>query len=333
MNLKAFLKHLFFAIIVIDAFQSCRKPAKPGTYQNDQIPADQRKDFHDLNDQLMQGLKANKPADLETLMAKEMLSDPSRLRLIELISNRLKEGEYSIHDEFYIVHKLTDAGTQKLNVTDKGINSYTYNYEDNSQEMYIVFFTPKSIPNQYMVTAEFCKLSYGWKLVRLDLNLYTINGKTAPELFEMAKDMYKNKCLAMAGSIANQAMTCIVSDTVFKYSQEKALSRFLDQVEEETNKKYEFPYTVSQVSTQPWIFRIFSKKTPQGYFPQIYYISHIKLADTNALKKENASIQKVITKIIPGIDKDNKYIYYSAFKNMPDGSSAFDHFDMIEKLN
>jgi hypothetical protein len=101
----------------------------------------------------------------------------------------------------------------------------------------------------------------------------------------------------------------------------------------ETNKKYEFPYTISQVSTQPWIFRIFSKRTPQGYFPQIYYISHLKLSDTNALKKENAQVQKVITKIIPGIDKDNKFIYYSAFKNMPDGSAAFDHFDMIEKLN
>jgi len=333
MNPQAFLKHLFFAVIIIGAFQSCHKPAKQGTYQNDQIPADQRKDFHEMTDELMKGLKANKPADLETMMAKEMLADPGRLRLIELISNRLKEGEYSVLDEFYIVHKMTDTGAQKLNVTTKGINNYTYGYEINSPEMYIAFFTPKSIPNQYMVTAEFCKLSYGWKLVKLDLGLYTINGKTAPELFKIAKDRYDNKCLAMATAIAQQAGQCTTPAGTWQYPDVNAIGEFTNKAIEQTNKKYQFPYTVPQVSTQPWIFRIFSKKTPQGVFPQIYYISHIKLADTNALKKENTSIQKVITKVIPGIDKDNKYIYYSAFKNMPDGSAAFDHFDMIEKLN
>jgi tricorn protease-like protein len=88
---------------------------------------------------------------------------------------------------------------------------------------------------------------------------------------------------------------------------------------------------VQQVGTQPWIFRVFTKTTPEGVFPQIYYISHIKLADTNAIKKENVNIRKVIGKILPGIDRDTKYVYYAAFKNMPDGSGSFEHFDMIDK--
>ncbi|HWD86961.1 MAG TPA: hypothetical protein VG367_02470 [Mucilaginibacter sp.] len=333
MNPKSLFKNLFFVLITVAAFQSCRKPAKPGTYQNDQIAADQRKDFHTLNDQMMEGLKANKPRDLEGLMSKEMLEDNSRLRTIELISNRLKEGDYSVLDEFYIVHKPTDTGVQKLNVTNKGLNNYTYTYENNGQEQYIVFFTPKSIPNQYLVTAEFCKLNYGWKLIKLDVGQYTINGKTAPELFKVAKDRYDNKCLAMATAIAEQAGKCINPALTWQYPDVKAMDDFSTKAIEETNRKYQFPYTVAQVNTQPWIFRIFSKKTPQGYFPEIYYISHLKLADTVALKNENANVQKVIAKVIPGIDKDNKLIYYSAFKNMPDGSGTFDHFDMIQKLN
>jgi len=333
MNPKILFKTLFFISIAVAALQSCHKPVKAGTYQNNQIPEDERKELHSLNDELMQGLKANKPGDLETIMAKEMLADASRLRQIELISNRLKEGTYSIMDEFYIKHKATDTGEQKLNVTDKGVSNYAYTYQNNGQEQYIVFFTPKSIPNQYLVTAEYAKLSYGWKLIKLDLGLYTVNGKTAPELFKLAQDRYTNKCLAMATAIAQQAGQCTTPSGTWQYPDMNAIGSFTDKAIAETNRKYEFPYTVPQVGTQPWIFRIFSKKTPQGWFPQIYYISHIKLADTNAIKKENVNIQKVIAKVIPGIDKDNKMIYYSAFKNMPDGSGSFDHFDMIEKLN
>jgi hypothetical protein len=332
MNPKSLFKNLL-VLITVAVFQSCHKPAKPGTYQNDQIAADQRKNFHDLNDQMMQGLKANKPADLESIMSKDMLDDHGRFRQIELISNRLKEGDYSMLDEFYIVHKPTDTGEQKLNVTNKGLNNYTYTYENNGPEQYIVFFTPKSIPNQYLVTAEFCKLNYGWKLIKLDLGQYTINGKTAPELFKLAQDRYDNKCLAMSTAIAEQAGKCINPSGTWQYPDVKAMDDFSAKAIEETNRKYQFPYTVAQVNTQPWIFRIFSKKTPQGYFPEIYYISHLKLADTVALKNENANVQKVIAKVIPGIDKDNQFIYYSAFKNMPDGSGTFDHFDMIQKLN
>jgi hypothetical protein len=333
MNPKILFVTLFLTLIAITALQSCHKPATPGIYQNYRVPDDQKKELHALNDQLMQGLKANQPRDLEGILSKEMLEDHNRFRQIELISNRLKEGEYSILDEFYIVNKATDTGAQKLNVTNRGTSNYVYSYEINSPEQYIVFFTPKSIPNQYLVTAEFCKLSYGWKLIKLDLGLYAINGKTAPELFKLAQNRYNNKCLAMATAIAQQASQCVNPSGTWQYEDTKAIDDFYSKAIDETNRRYEFPYTVTQVSTQPWIFRIFNKKTLQGYFPQIYYISHLRLADTNAVKKENVNLQKVIAKVVPGIDKDNKFIYYSAFKNMPDGSGTFDHFDMIEKLN
>ena len=161
---------------------------------------------------------------------------------------------------------------------------------------------------------------------------YAVNGKTGPELDKLARQRYAENCLAIATTISQQAGQCLRPSGTWKYPVEQSIGDLTATLINETNRKYEFPYTVTQVGTQPWIFRVFSKTTPQGVFPQIYYISHIKLADTNAIKMENAKIQKVITKILPGVDKDNKYIYFSAFKNMPDGSGTFDHFDMIEKL-
>ena len=331
MNLKTFLASLFFFLIAITALQSCHKPAKPGTYQNEQIESKQRDDFHALNAQLLQELKDGKADAMADIMSKEMIDDRGKYRQVELVSNRLKEGEYSVLDEFYIVSAKKDTAVHKLNVTNKGINNYEYDYAINTQEQYIVFFVPKSIPNQYMITAEFCKFDYGWKLSKLDLGRYAINGKTTPELDKLAHQRYNEKCVAVANILAQQAYQCSSPSGTWKYPGGKAVSDFADKLIAETNRKYGI-FTVTQLSTQPWIFRVFSKTTPQGTFPQIYYISHIKLADTNSIKKENASLQKVITKILPGVDKDNKCIYYSAFKNMPDGSGTFDHFDMIEKL-
>jgi len=332
MNYRNPLAKLSFILLAIAALQSCHKPAKPGIYRNDRIEAGQRNDFHALNAILLQELKTGKADALADIMSKEMIDDHSKYRQVELVSNRLKEGDYSVLDEFYIVSAKKDTATQVLKVTNKGINNYEYDYAISTQEQYIVFFVPKSIPNQYMITAEFCRFDYGWKLSKLDLGEYAVNGKTGPELDKLAHQRYDEKCLAIATTIAQQAGQCLQPSGTWKYPNAQAIGDFTGALINETNKHYRFPYTIPQVSTQPWIFRVFSKTTPQGVFPQIYYISHIKLADTNSIKKENASIQKVITKILPGVDKDNNYIYYSAFKNMPDGSGAFDHFDMIEKL-
>jgi len=332
MNSRNLFSELFFFLAAIAILQSCHKPAKPGTYQNDQIEAAQRNDFHALNAQLLQELKDNKADAMSDVMSKEMIDDRGKYRQVELASNRLKEGEYSVLDEFYIVSAKKDTATHALKVTNKGVNNYEYSYAINTQEQYIVFFVPKSIPNQYMITAEFCKFDYGWKLSKLDLGEYAVNGKTGPELDKLAHQRYDEKCLAVATTIAQQARHFSRPSGTWIYPGEQAIGDFTGALINETNTKYKFPYTIAQVSTQPWIFRVFSKTTPQGVFPQIYYISHIKLADTNAIKMENAKIQKVITKILPGVDKDNKYIYFSAFKNMPDGSGTFEHFDMIEKL-
>ena len=109
-------------------------------------------------------------------MSKEMIDDHNKYRQVELISNRLKEGEYSILDEFYVVN--TEKGSKVIKTGNHGINDYQYKYDAITPEMYIVLLVPKSIPNQWMITAEFSKLDYGWKLTKLDLGQYAINGKT-----------------------------------------------------------------------------------------------------------------------------------------------------------
>ncbi|MEO6851343.1 MAG: hypothetical protein ABI203_03630 [Mucilaginibacter sp.] len=318
-------------ISIVFALPGCA-PDKPGIYCNEQIKAGKRSDFRDLNAKLFEGLKANNANKLEGIMSQEFINDPTKLRQIELLSNRLKEADYDILDEFYIINNPKDKNTIK--VTDRGINNYDLHYDTLTHEIYIVHFIPKKNAVRYMITAVYGKYDYGWKVNKFDLNKYAINGKTAPELFKLAKERYAKNYLVDADDIMGQAIDCARPENEWKYKEEKEISAFSNKLDGKVNKKYNFPYTITQVRTQPEIFRVENQKTPDGVFPMIYYLSDIKLADTIALKKENKSIQKVIGTVMPGIDKDKKCVLYSVFGLMPDGTrgKSFDHFDITDRL-
>jgi len=330
MQPKLSLIKLFAFLSLTAILQSCG-PEKPGTYRNDQIKSGKRADFHSLNDQLFIGLKANNAKQLSGIMSAEFIDDHSKLRTVELLSNRMKEdSSYTILDEYYIVNDT--KGKHKVECDSRNINNYKVNYIADTREMYLVFFTPKVNPNRWLIAAQYNKLDYGWKLTALDVERYITNGKTAPELYKLAKEKAAKNCLVEAADIMGQAIECLRPAIGWQYPDEKEITDFYGDLVEKVNKKYNFPYTLSRVKTQPQIFRVFNQKSPDGVFPMIYYLSDIKLKDTIALKKENESIRKVIGQAMPGIDKDKKYVFYSVFNQMPDGTKAFDHFDITEKL-
>jgi hypothetical protein len=315
---------LFTLLSVFSVLTSCTS-YEPGIYKNEKISSSKREDFHLLNNQMLEGLKANSPRLVEGVMSREMIEDNSRLRLIELCSNRLKEDSYTLLDEYYIVHK--ERGKKVIKAP-----NYTLSYDADTREMYMAFFIPKSIPNKYMISAVYCKYDYGWKLSHLELNPYALNGKTAPELFEKAKQAYAQKYLLNALNNLELAKVCANPYEGWKYPDEEGMNNFYSKVIEEINLKYLYPLTLKQVPTHPRIFSISTQTTSDGVFPLVYYISSIKLKDTAALRKENENIKKVIGKVILGIDKDKKYVFYDAFNEWPRNDRSVDRYDMTEKL-
>lgn len=78
------------------------------------------------------------------------------------------------------------------------------------------------------------------------------------------------------------------------------------------------------------LFKIFCSEFIK-VFSLAYPVSLINLKDTIALKKENENIRRVIGKVMPGSDMDNKYIFYSAFNTKPGGGKTVDHYDITDK--
>src|ERR1700743_4006891 len=122
MYFNRLLTRLFGLLILLFVFESCSPPER-GTCKNDKIESGRRDDFHKRNEQMLAALKANNPLEMEAFMSKGMIEDNGRLRLIELCSNRLKEGAYSLSGEYYIVNET--RGQKTLDIKDKGINKRT----------------------------------------------------------------------------------------------------------------------------------------------------------------------------------------------------------------
>ena len=64
----------------------------------------------------------------------------------------------------------------------------------------------------------------------------------------------------------------------------------------------------------------------------VSYVSGVNFSDTVALRKEMVKMQTEIANLFTGIDKDKKYIFYQAFKEMPAPNQEGTFHEMIYTL-
>lgn len=320
---------LFSFLCLILILHSCG-PHRRGIWMDDKIEPGVRKDKHALNTTVLANLKANEFKALQFMMSKEMVDDPEMIRRVEHLSNDMKADSFSLLHEFFVVSK---PGTDiNLKGKDQSNNVFDIHFVSNTREMYLAFFVPKGQPNQQMLSAVYSKFDYGWKLYNLDISPYTIGGKTAAELYKLAVERYNKGYLVDAYNLMSQSSQCAEPCVGWEYSKSVYMNEFHGKVLEECNAKYKFPYTIAKVSTHPEIFWMGIQKNKEGQFPLIYYRSSINLKDTAAVKKENDQIRKEIGNVMPGINMDKKYVFYSAFNKRPAPKQTVDHFDMTDKL-
>lgn len=329
MNNIKHLKKISVFLLFIAILQSCGSPSGPGIYKNEKISSSDQSRFHDLNDKLFAALKTDDEPQLEYIMSQDFIDVTNRKRAVELVSNRFKEDDYKILDEYYVVNRYIHGDTIKSALTG---GKYTVYCPGGVKEMYIAFFVPKHTANQYMITALYCKYDYGWKLSQLETNAYAKNGKSMTALLADAKAAYTKGFLVNALNDGASAINCSRPSSLWKYDNEAEAGEFYSNVLNQVSAKYRVPLPIKGAPTHLEIIRIFTQEDKEGTFPMIYYLTNIKLSDTTAVKKENEVIRKVIDKTIPGIDKDNKYVLYSAFNEWPTGVKTVEHFDMKQKM-
>jgi hypothetical protein len=317
-------------LMLIVLLQACGD--KPGTWVNGHISPGKRDDFHKLNTEALQYIKIDDMNHLTLLMSKELGEENYTNHTVDMISNALKANDYILMDEYYIVRDSTKSDTVDTRSPASSKISYNVRYSNAVGARYIAFFVPKTGLSKSLISLIYTKYDYGWKISSLNVAPYTINGKTAPELFEQAKKQLANNYLVSAVNTAQLATMCLKPAEIWEYDQAGDINKLYGNVAGLANAKYSFPFVLAQVSTHPKIISIINQSNDGGDYPEIYYVSSIKVADTNAIKKENLEVRKAIGTAMPGIDKDNKYLLYSVSNKVPSSTVNTPRFDIVDKL-
>lgn len=317
-----FLTRAIALFVLIISFQACAPPA-PGFWKNDKIPEGKRGDFHDLTKQLFTAVLSGHEKEVDLLLSAELLASNYNA---DKVAYYLKSEQYSLHDEYYIVNK--DKSHQLL----KADPQYYLDYTSEAKEMYVAFFLPKSGTDQQMITVIYGKYSYGWRVSQIEVAPYTINGKTALQLYQQAKTDYDKGYFINAVTTMELAVKCLRPAEMWQWTKEDTISKFYTKTMDAANEHYHFPVTADAVPTGPSIFRVLNQNIAEGTYPAIYYRSKIDLKDTAALRKENNAVKRVIEHVFPGITQNNKYLLYSAFNELPTGGRYVKSYDVTDKL-
>ncbi|TSD63290.1 hypothetical protein FFF34_016965 [Inquilinus sp. KBS0705] len=317
-------------VLLATTLQSCSNEI--GVWKNDQIKGSIKDDLHKLNTQTFNYIKANDQKNLESVLSKEMIENNTTTTIAGRVSHEMGMDSFKVVNEYFVVNKY--MGKDTIDIDNEGINNHKLVYPSAAQEMYIIMYLPvnKNVPNKFLVTAYYTHYNYGWKLSGLDLDAYTVNGKTAPELLALAQQHYEKGYLVSASNLMTQAVTCERPAKTWLYDDEYELENFATKVGNEVNDKYLLPISLRKVSTQPLLLGIYNTVTDDGTLPMVSYQTKIDLKNTEALKKEKEEVKKAVYELMPGINKDRKFLVFAAYHELPSATKNVYHYDMREKL-
>jgi hypothetical protein len=317
-------------LLMLIILQSCSNEI--GAWKNDQIKQSNRDELNKLNEQVFKCLKANDIKSLGSYLSKELLDDNYTNHVAEIAGNHLKQDSFVAFNNYYVVNKYVAADT--INNMSLGVNSFRLVYPGVAEEMYISMFVPKNAAaaNQSMITTIYAHYPYGWKLSNLTVGMYTINGKTAPQLYEKARQEYDKGYLFAAANTMGLATSCSRPNDIWQYVSENEMYDLSKKVTNEANENYHLPIVLNQISSKPRIIRIYANTSNEGTYPTICYITKINIKNIAAIEKENNEIKKVIGMVMPGIDKNIKYLYYSAYNEMPVSTRSVPHYEIKDAL-
>jgi hypothetical protein len=337
-NKDEMIQKVLLIILTVLTFQSCNlgtsgTPGISGTWKNDNIDRNKREEIKILNDKLFKAIISNDVAGVKALLSDKLLEKVANDldKLINEVSGSFKSNSYRILDEYNVYNTKTDIdNTLPSGITND--NDYVIKYLALNKEMYVSLLLPNELNNELLITAIYGNYDNHWKINILLFGQYSLFKKTAPDYYQLAKISYDKSYLIDAVNYIGLSKQCLSpANTIFQYQKEKDINEFHEKVMKEANSKFKFPMTLDNIKTKPKVFKIFPKMINEGFFPMVYYLSDISLKDTIALKAENDKVKNEVNRLFKGINKDKKYVFYWAFKEIPDGKKSVEHYGFIDK--
>lgn len=298
---------------------------------NDHIDAKDREKIKVLDSKIIDALAENNPAKLKEVFSDELekKSGSDIGKFVETVHVKFKPRDYSILDEY--LESNSAIGT--TGVAMKGVSGesdYKISYPILTKETYISLLINNGSAKSELVTCIYGKYGSDWKLTVLKIGDYSYFGKTAIDFYKQAKANYaKGNLVDAANDIVMIQRTATPADDMFHYQNADTMAAFANKAWAEANAKFVFPIKVEQIKTNPQILNFSPTPMAEGIFPTVGYLSKISLKDTVALRKENDELKKVIGTILPGIEKEKKYVFFKACNEIPNGKTPVESYGFI----
>ena len=307
------MKLKLLLLIVIPFLHSC-SIGSTKTSANASIDNKVKNEISDINTKLFEAIFEGDNESLNALLSEKLLNsiegDPismfNSLRSLSL-KPQYKFDEYHVSNSTVGMTATARSGLDSLD--------YQISYEVLNPESYVsIYILPISDLHKLSVLIVYGKYTEGWRINILQFGSYMINGQIAPELFFDAKSEYeKGHLINAANSITFCKETLHPSKSFWKYNIDDRITELENSIFESINQEYQFPISIGEVQ----VFNISPINMEKGFSPMIKYQTQIDIKDTVKLKIENDLIHKLIGEVFKGIDKNNKFIFYRAFNELP----------------
>jgi hypothetical protein len=308
--------YLFVSVLAISLTACSFKESK----KDEQIDPVIKSQIHILNNQIVDGIVKNKPADIFFVSGKRLLEKRHDIeKLLLIVKGHLKKQDFRILNEYY-QKNMAKKHIAEVNSGEADAHEYSIRYESLNKEMYVVVGYFKDNPDQKCFTFFYGKQGNSWKLNYIEAGIYKKMNKDAVDWYQLAQSDYKKGYLIDA--MCNMELSTQLlkpANHIWHYAKEKEIQDFERKVSFEVYSKHPFPLTIDYVKTKPRIFKVFPQAMVDGYFPLISYTTTIDLGNSHELAMECNEIDKNIESLFKGLNKNNKKVLYRPYKTIPTG--------------
>ncbi len=323
--------HLYFVLIFFFV-NGCSSNA---VWKDDHIRKSQRTDINGLNAQIIDGFDQKNPKLILPLFSAALLAKSKNDldNIIAQAGSTINNDNYRLINQFYVKSSKPLSLIQVMS-GDGDEKDYTISYQIAPNETFITTAYFKDIDHEISLLTVFGKYKDTWKLDILNISQITLKEKDAIDWYEMAKKNYDKGYLINAANDMTIALQLLnPGGEYWHYQKENEINNFATIISGQINSTYRFPKILSQLKTEPVIFRITPEIVNEGVFPCISYISRISLKEKSALTNECEEINEIIAAIYPGIKQTNKFIFYRVYEKIPTAGETADHYTIVKKTN
>lgn len=235
----------------------------------------------------------------------------------------------TVMDEFYI----TEEGIKNHEIhSDK--NGYTIRFANTQKESYVSVLKIHANEQQhYLIAIVYERIEKAWKIEKMIPARYSFFGYDANAMYDMAKEKEAKDFIVDAFVFANSAFNLVNNgskDFIFDQVSEKKDYRnnLLKKLEARHGK---FPIDIKETNPASQLLGFDMAYYKKGLHTAVHYGTWVSMDNVPALTSEYEGIKKYIAKNFSDLDRNQPYVFYRAFSQVPDSNGRFDIHGFLDE--